>query len=301
VRQQAKTFDVLVVGAGPAGLIAAVYLARFRRSVVLVDAGHSRAVRIPRSHNYPGYPDGITGSELTASLRAQARRYGIEPTAATVETLRPVGNVFEATWEGGKASARIVMLATGATDVEPRLPHVAEALQTGALRYCPVCDGFEVIDQHVGLLVDGAAGVGEALYLRHFTPRLTVFRASPEVRLPQAERDRLRRAGIRVVDAPLASARLWNGRVTLRHGEEETVCDTVYSALGMDVHSGLAVGLGAEVDATGYLRVDAHQRTTVPGLFAAGDVASGLNQISVASGGAAIASATIHRELGLPS
>lgn len=301
VRPPASSCDVLVVGAGPAGLIAAVYLARFRRSVVLVDAGHSRAMRIPRSHNYPGYPDGITGTDLTASLRAQARHYGIEPTPGRVETLQGTGDGFAATWEGGGATARAVVLATGATDVEPPLPHVAEALQAGALRYCPVCDGFEVIDQDVGVLIDGPAGVPEAVYLRHFTPRVTVFQAGAGVPLAPADLDRLARAGIRLVQAPLASARLWQERVTLRHGDEETVCDTVYCALGMNVHSGLAVGLGAETDATGYLRIDAHQRTTVPGLYAAGDVASGLNQISVASGGAAIAASAIHRELGLPA
>jgi thioredoxin reductase (NADPH) len=292
---------VLVVGAGPAGLIAAVYLARFRRSVLLVDAGHSRAVRIPRSHNYPGYPEGITGTQLTASLRDQAQHYGIEPTPATVHALRRTAQGFEAAWEGGGAQARAVLLATGAADVEPPLPHLVAALQAGALRYCPVCDGFEVIDQHVGVLVDGPAGIAEALYLRHFTPHLTVFRADAGVRLEAAERERLHRHGIALADEPLASARLWQGRVTLRHGDRETVCDTVYCALGLKVHSELAVGLGAEVDPTGYLRIDAHQRTTVPGLHAAGDVASGLNQISVASGGAAIAASAIHRELGLPA
>ena len=290
---------MLVVGAGPAGLIAAVYLARFRRSVVLVDAGHSRAVRIPRSHNYPGFAEGITGTQLTTSLREQARHYGVEPVAGKVTALRRTGRGFEASWEGGGASARAALLATGAADVEPRLPHLAEALQTGALRYCPVCDGFEAIDQHVGVIVEGSAGVSEALYLRHFTPRVTVFRTDAEVRLEPPDRARLERHGIRLAAEPLASARLWQGRVTLRHGAHETVCDTVYCALGMNVHSELAVGLGADVDETGYLRIDAHQRTSVPGLYAAGDVASGLNQISVASGGAAIAASAIHRELGL--
>jgi thioredoxin reductase (NADPH) len=293
--------DVLVVGAGPAGLIAAVYLARFRRSVTLVDAGHSRALRIPRSHNYPGFPDGITGSDLTASLRGQARRYGIEPTPGHVTSLSRIDGGFEAAWAGGGTTARTVLLATGAMDVEPSLPHVSEALQTGALRYCPVCDGFEVVDQHVGVLIDGPAGVGEALYLRHYTPRVTVFRTDAKARLEAGDRERLARHGIAVAEEPLASARLWQGRVTLRHGDAETVCDTVYCALGINVHAELAIGLGAETVASGYLRIDDHQRTTVPGLYAAGDVASGLNQISVASGGAAIATTAMHRELGVPA
>lgn len=85
--------------------------------------------------------------------------------------------------------------------------------------------------------------------------------------------------------------------MTIRHGECETVCDTVYCALGMRVRSKLAAQLGAAADADGYLKVDSHRCTTVPGLFAAGDVSSGLNQISVAVGDAAIAAAAIHQDL----
>lgn len=93
------------------------------------------------------------------------------------------------------------------------------------------------------------------------------------------------------------SIRFWDGRVTVRHGESETICDTVYSALGMHVHSQLATNMGAAADELGYLNVDAHQQTTIQGLYAAGDVASGLNQISVAFGGAAIAASAIHHAL----
>ena len=84
----------------------------------------------------------------------------------------------------------------------------------------------------------------------------------------------------------------------LRHAAGQAACDTVYCALGMVVHSELAVALGARHDAGGYLLTDRHQRTSVPGLFAAGDVVKGLNQISVATGGAAVAAAAMHRALG---
>jgi thioredoxin reductase (NADPH) len=82
------------------------------------------------------------------------------------------------------------------------------------------------------------------------------------------------------------------------HAGTRTLCDTLYCALGLTVHSQLAVALGASVDDTGYVRVDAHHATDVPGLYAAGDVSAGLNQIAVAMGGAAVAASAIHRELG---
>jgi thioredoxin reductase (NADPH) len=294
-------YDAIVIGGGPAGLIAATYLARFRRSTLLVHAGPGRAAAIPRSHNYPGFPDGVTGVELVASLRAQALRYAVDEVAGRVERIEPLhqgGQEFRVHWATGRAVGRTVLLATGASDVAPDMPYVADALREGALRYCPVCDGYEVIDQHVGVLTDGPAGAREALYLRHYTPHITVFKSGSGVRLDDAVRSQLAGAGIVVAEAPVDSIRLWNGRATVRHGGLETTCDTVYGALGLRVHSDLATALGAEADEDGYLQVDRHGRTTVPGLYAAGDVAQGLNQISVAAGGAATATSAMHLALG---
>lgn len=290
--------DVLIVGGGPAGLIAATYLARFRRSVMLVDAGQSRAASIPRSHNYPGFVDGISGTHLIASLREQAAHYDVAMASGMVTRLeRSDDGGFIAHWPAGDARARLVLLATGGTDIPPDMPYVADALREGALRYCPVCDGFEVIDRPVGVLVRSGNGVGEALYLRHFTPRLTVFKSHAGVDLDVDARQRLAQAGIAIEETPVDSIRLWNSQAIVRHGEADTAVDTVYSALGMRIHSDLGRALGAECDDDGYLHTDAHHRTTVEGLYAAGDVSRGLNQISVASGGAAIAASAMHQAL----
>lgn len=291
------TFDAMVIGGGPAGLVAAVYLARFRRSVLVVDGGQSRALQIPRSHNYPGFVDGIAGNELMASLHEQVARYRIETASGCVQTISHFTGGLHATWPGGEAQARVVLLATGACDIEPQMPLIAEAVRAGALRYCPVCDGYEVIGKKVGVLVDGASGVREALYLRHFSDRLILFRSDDDVHLEQKDLEALACVGIVCAEGSVESIRLGQGCVTTSHGGTETTCDTMYCALGMRVQSELAVSLGAQVDDDGYIRIDHHQRTTVPNLYAAGDVASGLNQISVATGGAAIAASAIHQAL----
>lgn len=297
--------DVLVIGGGPAGLTAAIYLARFRRSVLVIDEGKSRAASIPRSHNMPGYPEGVVGGELVAAMRTQAEHYGVRFAAGRAEAIEAHGNGDRSGSSGfavvcgrKRLGARSVLLATGASDVTPEMPHLAEALRSGALRYCPVCDGYEVIDQRVGVVADSAAGIDEALYLRHFTPYLLLFRAGPAFAPTGGDRRRLARAGVALVDTPIDSIRLWRGRVTVRHGTGESQCDALYSALGLHVHSELGVALGAKVDAEGYVLTDRHQRTSVEGLYAAGDVARGLNQISVAAGSAAIAAAAMHRWLG---
>lgn len=292
-----ERLESLVIGGGPAGLAAALYLARFRRRVLLIDGGTSRAANIPRSHNYPGFPDGVVGSELLAAMREQAERYGVRVASGRVESLARDDGSFTARWTDGQASAPAVVLATGVTDIAPEMPDLADALREGALRYCPVCDGFEVIDQAVGVVADHGSDTFEALYLRHFTDRLTVFPVSPDVLFDAAQQRLLAEAGVVLVPEPLVSIQWSEGRVTLRHGERETTVASLYSALGLKVHTELAIGLGAEHDEQGYLMVDHRQQTSVPGLYAAGDIVKGLNQISVAVGGAAKAASAIHLDL----
>jgi thioredoxin reductase (NADPH) len=290
------TYDALVIGGGPGGLTGALYLARFRRRVRVVDDGCSRATRIPRSHNMPGYLRGVPGNELVAAMRKQADAYGAELSVGRVEALERLPGGFAATLANGTSVlARSVLLATGVSDIEPAIPHLADAVRTGALRYCPVCDGYEIIDKAVGVLANSEAGVREALYLRNFTARLHVFRASSDFDLEEHS-GQLAEAGIRCIPEPVDSIHLWGEQVCIRHGAADTRCDSVYSALGVRIHADLS--MGAEMDESGYLLTDRHQKTSIDGLYAAGDVAQGVNQISVAAGGAAIAAAAMHLVLG---
>ncbi|RYF62943.1 MAG: NAD(P)/FAD-dependent oxidoreductase, partial [Comamonadaceae bacterium] len=211
--------DVVIVGGGPAGLTAAIYLARFRRSVLLVDANQSRISKIPQSHNYPGFVDGIAGSTLLEALRKQLRQYPVRSILSTAEGVLHGPDGFTVRWKGGSARGKCLLLATGVTDIPPSMPHVLEALRAGALRYCPVCDGYEVIDRAVGVYADGAHGVGEAIYLRHFTADLVLFMDGGARMLSVEERLRLSRAGIVWAEEPVRSIRHWNGQVTVVHGE----------------------------------------------------------------------------------
>ncbi len=290
-------YDAIVVGAGPAGLLAAVYLARFRRSVAVIDAGQSRVALIPRSHNYPGFGDGVSGLTVLDMLRAQLGHYAVDRLGTFVEGAEWREDGFHLQTRTGALAARQLLLATGVTDIPPAMPHVREALEAGVLRYCPVCDAYEVIDKAVGVYADGEAGVGEALYLRHFSADITLFMAPGGQVLTEAQRRRLAEAGIRWNEAPVHAVRREGVRVAVVHEGGTAWCDTLYCALGVAVHSQIAQGLGATLDGTGYVQVDAHHATDVPGLYAAGDVSSGLNQIAVALGGAAIAASAMHRAL----
>jgi thioredoxin reductase (NADPH) len=294
-------WEAAVIGGGPAGLTAATYLARFRRQVILVDSGSARARQIPLSHNVPGFPGGISGDELLGRLRRQAEAYPVEFMDGRVERLEREGDdAWRLQLEHGFAlRARRVVLATGAADVWPDLPHADQALRDRVLRFCPVCDGFEAAGRPVAVLTNGSAGVHEALYLRHFTPEVTLCLAGPQAVLEADDLRLLRAAGVTVAEAHPQSFRLCEAGVEVGFGDRRATYAALYSAFGLQVRSRLAVALGAACDERGYLVVDAHQRTSLPGLYAAGDVVQGLNQVCVATGGAAQAASAVHLSLGV--
>lgn len=295
-----QELDCVIIGAGPAGLSAAIYLARFRRRIKIIDTGNSRASQIPLTHNYPGFPDGISGNELLTRLHAQASHYGVHVTSGHVHRIEKLEDGGFLCFHGDEAvRSRTVLLATGMVDIEPDIPELQEAIQRGNVRYCPICDGYEVLGKKVAVIGNGNKCAREALFIRHFTADLTLLTLGKNLGLTEQDRKTMRDAGIRVIEAPMSALSFDGNKIAafrVESGEEHRF-DSVYSMLGVIVRSDLALALGAECDEDGNLLVDAHLQTSIPGFYAAGDVVSGLNQISVATGHAAIASTAIHNRL----
>ena len=289
--------DCLIVGAGPAGLTAATYLARFHRRLVLVDAGKSRARWIPTSHNCPGFPFGIAGPALLDKLRAQACEYGVEIITGRVGRLEREGALFRATAEDGASwAARFVILATGIVDTMPAMPGLEDAIARNVVRLCAVCDGYEASDERIAVFAPIDTAIRHALFLRTFSRQVAVVRAEPGE--PSPEYAQAARAARIALLPPSVSLRD-DGRCCVFAFEDgsEQRFDTVYPVLGCDAQSQLATALGAAVDDNDELRVDRDRQTSVDGLYAIGDVVSALNQISVAVGHAAIAATAIHHRL----
>ncbi len=295
-----EALECVVIGGGPAGLTAAIYLARFRRKFVVLDAGASRASWIPLSHNLPGYPDGIAGTELLERMRAQAERYGSEIRKAQVDRLeRDTEGGFVARTSEGPVHAAKVLIATGVIDREPDLPELRDAIQHGFVRHCPICDAYEAKGQSVAIIGYGKCSVQEAMLLRRYTTDLTLLTLGRPFEFSDADRRALKEAQVRILDAPVRRLDVQGQRIGSWHMEsgEEHSFETIYSALGHEVRSGPIEGLGIDADDDGAIITDAHQRTSLPGVYAAGDIVRGLAQIAVAMGQAAIAATDIHNSL----
>lgn len=297
--QTHSSIDCLVIGGGPAGLTAAIYLARFHLSVMVIDRGGGRARSIPRTHNHAGFPGGISGRDLIDRMVAQAQHFGATMLHGEVTALSTREGGFEATLGGHQVQARSVLIATGVTNHRPAMDAALheESVQRNLLRYCPVCDGYEVTDRRVAVIGGGSHGAREALFLRSFTCDVTLIAPDAAASLPGDDTAALADAGVAIMAGPVMGFAIDGDRIEVTTASDVLRFAAVYPALGSAVHSELAVAVGADVTEVGCIKVDRHQRSSVPGLYAAGDVVLGLDQISHAMGEAGVAATAIRNDL----
>ena len=302
---RSEPLDCAIIGGGPAGLTAALYLARYNRRFVVFDAGGSRAAWIPESHNLPLFTQGIGGPEILLRQRDHVKSYGGVIIDREAAKLIKAGSQFNVEFqvEGTDPShltARFVILATGVEDIPPPIPYVEEATQLGLIRYCPICDGYEAKGRKIGVIGVGDRGLGEAVFMaRTFSPDVTLLSFREPLVLRDQQLETAKAHGISVICEPIqALARDGQSVIARTSGTgRDYQFDVMYSALGVRYRSDLATALDAEANEMGALKVDDHSQTTVPGLYAAGDVTQGLNQIVVAMGQAARAATHIHNRL----
>ncbi len=300
--------DCIIVGAGPAGLTAATYLARFRRRIALIGLGESRAHYIPVSHNCPGFPFGISGSELIEKMTAQAAQFGVAPIDARVQRLEAATDRFIAHADGRSWSARTVVLATGIVDRLPPVPRIKRGIADAVVRICAVCDGYEAHDHRIAVYGPAKTAIRHAAFLRSYSHSVAVVLSEPG-EPASGDRELALELAVPVLPPPMTielvsgnDRKIGDRKIVgcrVKWADREELFDSLYPVLGAEAQAGLATALGARVDANGELIVDASLQTSVDRLYAAGDVVSALNQISVAVGHAAIAASAIHHRLSL--
>src|SRR3954452_17613978 len=243
-RMDEPILDCLIVGGGPAGLTAAIYLARFHLDILVVDGGKSRAAWIPCTRNLSGFPDGIEGPALLQRMRDQTCKYGAKVESEFVSKLErdETPGLFTATWGSGCRQARTVLLATGVTNRRPPMDEKLhdDAVQRGLVRYCPICDGYEVTDKKVGVIGSDSHGVAEALFLRGYTADVTLVAPDDALSLKPEDQAKLKSARIGCIYGPAQAVAVSNDYIVVDTAKGHYTFDSIYPALGSDVHCQLA-------------------------------------------------------------
>jgi thioredoxin reductase len=283
--------DCLIIGGGAAGLSGALVLGRARQHVVLVDAGKqsNRA-----AHAVGGLlaQEGTSPDALYAAGHEQLRSYpSVDVRRDEVLVVEPDGATFTARLAGGdEVRARRVLLAAGMDYAVPDLPGVAERWGNSVF-HCPFCHGWEVRDGALAVLGDGEKGVVVALLLRGWSDDVVLLG-----RVADAGRAKLEAAGIRVDERPVRAVTGAGATVVFEDGSE-LPRDGLLVGAPLRQRSTLAADLGLELDDAGAVVVDKHARTSVPGVFAAGDVAGTMAQVAAAMGAGGSAGAFIRQSL----
>jgi thioredoxin reductase (NADPH) len=300
-----SSYDVVIIGGGPAGLSAATALVRSRRTVLVLDAGTPRNAPAGHLHNFLSR-DNTSPQELVALGRKEVESFGGTVESAEVSVVRRVGDAFEVTTADGRvAQARRVLVTTGLQDRLPDIPGVAERWGRDVL-HCPYCHGYEVRDQSVGLLAVGPLAGHAAGLWRQLTDRVTVFRHDDE-ELDPPTAQRLAALGVPVVEGRVAGLVVEDDRLTgvrLESGEVVPV-DAVVVSPRAGARAGFLADLGLEtvdVEMMGRVvatRLDADPtgRTAVPGLWAAGSVVEPMAQLMASAASGLMAGAQINAEL----
>jgi len=291
--------DCIVIGGGPAGLTAALYLQRFHRKTLVIDQGKSRVKLAPQIRNLIGYSQGISGRVLLNRLRRQADQYGVRVFKGEGVIFRVRGG-FEVRAGADSFFSRFVILATGLQDIQISGIDYRDLCQKRVLAYCPICDGYDHSDKKIAVIIDSENGFRKVKFLSHFSRRLhaTVIKNFKISERWQKEMQRLR---VRVHQGELQRLNFDCDSQTLQiklKGQRQFETQVAYLELGAKVPQKAVAHLhGLNKTPEGRFRMSAHQQTSIPGLYAIGDCANSLAQISVAAGEAAIAATAIHNQL----
>jgi len=298
-----KVYDCAVVGAGPAGLSAALYMGRMRRSVVVIDDREGRSTWHQVNRNYLGFPDGIHAYKLRDLGRQQVERYDVTFLSATAEDVTAEGEGPERRFRfkttRGPVTARTVILATGVDDSFPEFEGSMECIGR-TMFWCIICDGYETIDKRIVVLGHNERATSLAAELLVFTNKVTLVSWDEPFNVGQETLSTLREHGVAVYDSPceiykcqsegeLASLVLGDGT--------ELELDGLFVAQHMQPNTQLAKRLGVMLDEHGFIVADVEQVTNVEGVYAAGDCTKLYNhQVSSAvhEGGMAAAAANYY-------
>lgn len=302
-----ENFDIIIIGAGPAGLTAGLYAGRQNSKALVIDKGLAGGLgsEVPMMENYPGF-DLISGMALISKMKPQCEKFSeirenqiIEDIEKRddgiyIKTKSSIGDDFN------EYLTKSVILATGASHRHLNVPGENEFLGRG-VAYCATCDGMFFVNRNVLMVGGGNSAAQEALYLKNIGCNVKIVHRRDSLRCEHRLEELLQEKGVEI---------LWNSTIKeikgdmavnsvtlVRDGvEEEYETDAVFVAIGDEPSNGLAKKLGVELDENGYIITDKSQSTNVSGVYAAGDITGGVKQWIVACGEGAVAAISAYQD-----
>jgi thioredoxin reductase len=296
------TYDAIIIGGGPAGLTCSIFLGRYRRRVLVIDAGRGRNYATHSIHGFLGQ-HGIEPGELRARGRAEAEACGVEFRDGSVSKIEKSGDIFEVTMGEETLCTRRVVLAYGVRDTLPDIPEI-ESYYGKTVHHCPDCDGYESRDQRIGVIGWSRSAVALALKLLQWSNDVVVFTHGHEREWDDEEHSKLLAEQIDIKDEKIVALTGDDGvlrSAVLSTGERVDV-QRIFFNIKVTRACGFAEELGCEVDPEKPdVKVDEHRKTTVEGVWAIGDLVEGSQLAITAAADGAIAAIAINKSLLPPS
>lgn len=297
-------YDLVIVGAGPAGLTAAIYAGRQGMKAIILEMmiGSGSGYMVPAMENYPGF-EKISGKNLLEIIKKQAEEHVIIKNMEEVKDITVLNNKnLEIITSKGEYRSRAVIISTGSRHRRLKVPGEIEFIGRGVC-YCATCDGPLYKGKDVMMIGGGNAAVQEALYLESMGCKVTIVHRRDELRAEKYLQEKLKEKNIPIIwdsvveeikgDAAVHEVVLYN-----RKEDVHVVVETsgVFIAIGEEPLNEVAKSAGVELDGKGYIKVDKFQRTSIPGLYAAGDITGGIKQWVVACSEGAVAALFAHKD-----
>lgn len=278
-----KPYDCAIVGGGPAGLSAAIYLARFNRRVIVIDKRGGRSAFSQINENYLGFPNGISAKKLRTLGKAQAKKFGAQFVYDTIETAKHNENIF--TIQGKNIyQSKTLVIATGVKDDFPDFEQYRNYVGK-SLFWCIMCDGYKTIGKRVAVIGNNDESAATCMQFLNFTSKLIFITDPSKSLISEGKRKQLEKADIPVYEEEIATLSGMNGKIKSLHlakGKKLSI-DFIFSQLGQHPNSAIAHQLGVNTDKTGCIIIDEEQRTNIPRIYAAGDVTTKYSQQVVAA------------------
>ncbi|MBS7564876.1 NAD(P)/FAD-dependent oxidoreductase [Mucilaginibacter sp. Bleaf8] len=294
-----NTFDVIIIGGSSAGLSAGMSLGRAMKNVLIIDSGNPCNKPTPHSHNFLTH-DGWKPAEIMEVALNEVLAYPtVKFMTGWVSHVVGSNNHFEVTVDEQSQTyhAKKLLFATGIKDIMPNIDGFTKCWGKSVI-HCPYCHGYEYRNQATGILMNGDVGADFSEFIRNWSKDITLFTNGPATLSAEKRQATLNRK-IRIVEHPIKALKHENGylkAIVFADGTTQKL-DALYARLRFEQHSQLPALLGCELNEQGYLKVDEVKRTTVAGIYAAGDNSTPMRAVAAAVAAGGMAGAMINHEI----